>query len=172
MARNPKDVAVSFFHHYRHIVGYEGTQRDFTEAFLRDQLIYAPFNDHVLDFWNLREESNILFMFYEDMKTNMDAVVKRAMTFLGRNYLQHEIDKLCKHLSVDAMRKNPSCNNESLVKMAKSLNENGKTSGDFKFIRKGQVGSFKEEFSYEVNQRFEDFMHQPTLHSSQFAFKI
>lgn len=171
MARNPKDVAVSFFHHYRHIVGYEGTQQDFTEAFLNDQVIYAPFNEHVLDFWNIRNESNVLFLFYEDMKTNMAHMVKQTMTFLSKIYSDHEVDKLCHHLSVDSMRANPSCNNDSLVQLAKSLNKNGKDAGEYKFIRKGQVGSFRDEFSRDTDQKFDEFMRLPVLHCSQFAFK-
>lgn len=171
VARNPKDVAVSFFHHYRHIVGYEGTQEDFTEAFLNDQVIYAPFNQHVLDFWNIRNEPNILFLFYEDMKTDMAQMVKETMNFLGKSFSQQQIDKLCQHLSVDSMRANPACNNDTLVEKAKSLNENGKTSGDFMFIRKGEVGSCNEEFSSEMHQKFENFLQHPILQSNKFYYK-
>lgn len=153
-------------------MGYEGNQEDFTEAFLKDQVIYAPFNDHVLDFWSIRDEPNVLFLFYEDMKRNMDQMVKETMKFLGKNFSQREIDKLCQHLSVESMRNNPMCNNDSLVGLAKSLNKNGKTSGDFKFIRKGEVGSFREEFSHEVDRKFEDFMHHPSLKTNQFSFKL
>jgi len=28
---------------------------------------YSPWSDHVLDFWNLREDPNVLFLTYEDM---------------------------------------------------------------------------------------------------------
>lgn len=172
VARNPKDVVVSFFHHYRHIVGYEGAQEDFTEAFLQDQIIYAPFNAHVLDFWKIRNEPNILFLFYEDMKTNMAKMVKEAMEFFEKKFTNEQIDELCKHLSVSSMRANPSCNNDSLVELAKSFNENGKTAGDFKFIRKGEVGSFKEEFSIDTDLKFESFMQQSSLQINQFSFKI
>lgn len=172
VARNPKDVAVSFFHHYRHIVGYEGTQEDFTEAFLKDQVIYAPFNDHVLDFWNLRDEPNVLFLFYEDMKTDMPKMIRQTTDFLGKSFSDQAVDKLCHHLSVESMRANPSCNNDSLVEMAKSVNKNGKASGDFKFIRKGEVGSFKGEFSQDTDKKFDEFMAQQVLRSHHFAFKI
>lgn len=165
-------MVVSFFHHYRHIVGYEGTQEDFTEAFLNDQVIYAPFNEHVLDFWRIRHEPNILFLFYEDMKTNMQQMVEDVMRFLGKKYSQQQVETLCKHLSVDSMRANPSCNNDTLVEKAKSLNKNGKTAGDFKFIRKGEVGSFREEFSQEMNQKFETFIGQVSLKNNHFCFKF
>jgi hypothetical protein len=135
-------------------------------------VIYAPFNDHVLDFWNLRDQPNVLFLFYEDMKTNMPKVVTESAKFLGKSFTRQQIDELCNHLSVDSMRANPSCNNDSLVELAKSLNENGKTAGEFKFIRKGQVGSFKDEFSSETNQAFENFMQQSSLKGDQFSYKV
>lgn len=152
-------------------MGYQGTQIDFTMAFLNNQVIYAPFNEHVIDFYKLRDEPNILFLFYEDMKNNGDKAVKEVMKFLGKRFTQQQVDKLCEHLSVESMRLNPACNNDSLVSLAKSLNENGKTAGDFSFIRKGKVGSFKEEFSYETNQLFDEFMQQECLRNNQFSFK-
>jgi Sulfotransferase domain len=106
------------------------------------------------------------------MKTNMAKMVNEAMTFFEKNYSKEQIDELCKHLSVDSMRANSSCNNDSLVKLAKSLNKNGRTTGDFKFIRKGEVGSFKEEFSTNTDKKFENFMQHPSLNSNQFYFRI
>jgi hypothetical protein len=106
------------------------------------------------------------------MKKDMSQMISETMKFLGKNYSQVQIEKLCDHLSVDSMRKNPSCNNDSLVEKAKSLNKNGKTSGDFKFIRKGVVGSFKNEFSNDMNTKFEGFMQHPTLQSQKFSYKI
>jgi hypothetical protein len=171
VARNPKDVAVSYYHHYCNIEGYEGTQEDFTEAFLYEKLMYAPFIDHVLDFWNLRDEPNVLFLFYEDMKRNLDQVVKKAIKFLGKNYTQTQIDELCNHLSIDSMRANPSCNNDLLVAKAKTLNKKPTMNGNYRFIRKGEVGSFKEEFTKETDMKFESFMQNPSLHRNEFKFR-
>lgn len=135
-------------------------------------MIYAPFNDHVLDYWNKRNDDNVLFLFYEDMKKSMRNVVEETMTFLGKKYSQQEIDTLCKHLSVESMRANPSCNNDTLVERAKSLNENGKIAGNFQFIRKGEVGSFQDEFSKETNIKFDKFLEQPNLRENHFYFRF
>jgi len=36
VARDAKDVAVSYYHHYRLFIGYTGSCEDFIEAFLAD----------------------------------------------------------------------------------------------------------------------------------------
>lgn len=102
----------------------------------------------------------------------MSEVIKEAMKFLGKSFTEEEVTKLCKHLSVESMRANPSCNNDGLVEMAKSLNGNGKTSGEFKFIRRGQVGSFKEEFNEELDGMFENYLRQQELIDNGFQYKF
>ena len=68
IARNPKDAATSFFYHYRNIVGCNSTKEQFFDAFLNDNLIYAPFIKHVDEYWQMRNEPNVLFVTYEEMK--------------------------------------------------------------------------------------------------------
>jgi hypothetical protein len=173
VARNPKDVATSFFHHYRNIVGFNGKKEDFVNAFLYDQVIYAPFNQHVLDFWKIRNEPNVAFLFYEDMKRDMKSVVKELMTFMDKDFSEEEIDKLCRHLSVDSMRNNPSCNNDLLVQKCNELNGKKNEEANWSFIRKGEVGSYKSEaYSNDILDHFEQFIHDPCLMDSGFEYKF
>lgn len=172
VARNPIDVATSFYHHYKNIVGFNGKREDFVNAFLDDQVIYAPFNQHVLDFWQIRNEPNVSFLFYEDMKRDMKSVVKELMVFMEKEFTNEEIDKLCNHLSVDSMRLNPSCNNDGLVKKCMELNER-KNEENWKFIRKGEVGSYKsEEYSDDILKKFEQFINDPCLKENGFEYKL
>lgn len=68
VARNPKDVAVSYLHHYRMIMGYRGTKEAFLDGLLEDRVMFCPQIRHALDFWTLKEEPNVLFLTYESMK--------------------------------------------------------------------------------------------------------
>ncbi len=104
MVRNPKDAAVSFYHHYRNIVGYRGNKEDFFEAFLNDMVIYAPFQDHILDFYNMRNEDNVLFLSFESMKRDIHSVIKKTMVFLNKEFDDNQINQLANHLSFDEMK--------------------------------------------------------------------
>ena len=90
VARNPKDVIVSFFHHHRlfYLHEYTGDIDKFAEYFMNDEgncmhpeltvsseanflfsVYYSPFFAHVLEGWARRDHPNFLFIFYEDMKS-------------------------------------------------------------------------------------------------------
>jgi hypothetical protein len=98
VARNPKDVCVSFYHHKVLTEAYEGSVDDFVDEFVDDvsksKLLlrffrilsffknsqnnnanffftignYAPYWSHVREFWKRRHQPNILFITFEDMK--------------------------------------------------------------------------------------------------------
>lgn len=174
MTRNPKDAAISFYHHFRHLHLYTGSKDDFLSAFVTDQVLYSPINDHVLEFWKLRSEPNILFLFYEDMKRNLEAEVTKTMKFLNKTYTKAEIDKLCQHLSFESMSKNPSCNLQELTKELKEsrmVDERAKKE-EFCFIRKGRVGSYKEELTQEQEEILNKMVDDPKLKVEGFSYKF
>ncbi|KAG5678030.1 hypothetical protein PVAND_007737 [Polypedilum vanderplanki] len=172
VARNPKDVAVSFYHHHCHLHAYKGTKEDFFEAFAKDLTLYYPFNSHVLEFWKIRNNSNILFLFYEDMKKDLENEVKKTMEFLGKKYSQDEIEKLCKHLSFDSMKQNKMINKNDEIRMLKEAAGEKYSEEEFSFIRKGQVGAYKSEMSAEQNQMLDDYCNDPKFKEFDFAYKF
>lgn len=50
VTRNPKDTAVSLFHHVRNFNVYEGDMTSFCQSFLADEVIFAPCHNHILNF--------------------------------------------------------------------------------------------------------------------------
>jgi hypothetical protein len=69
--RNPKDVCVSFYHHFCLMNGYTGTMEDFVKQFITDNVYCAPYWTHLREFWEIRDRDGILFLKYEDMKEVM-----------------------------------------------------------------------------------------------------
>lgn len=106
VTRNPKDVAISYYHHYVNIQGYGGTFTDFMELFLADLIIYSPFHSSIVDFWTIRQEKNILFLTYEEMKRDLLTVIQKMSKFLNKNYSSTDLIQLKDYLSFDSMRTN------------------------------------------------------------------
>lgn len=115
-------------------------------------------SSHVLDFWKLRNETHVEFIFYEDMKRNLSEVIKIVAKFLRKSITDEDIEELCKHLSFDSMKSNESCNYDDLLGLLKNVIKNyEKVDEKFSFIRKGKVGSSKEELSEEENKHLDEY---------------
>lgn len=71
--RNPKSVAVSYYHHYVSIYGCTATKEQFMRAFLSDQILSSPYHQHVIEYHHLDYPDNLLHLCYEDMKKVMSA---------------------------------------------------------------------------------------------------
>ncbi|XP_053664882.1 luciferin sulfotransferase-like [Anopheles marshallii] len=137
--RNPKSVAVSYFHHSRGIF-YRGTMDMFVRSFVREHQFYSPYHAHVIEYHELRECDNILHLAYEDMKRDLPEVVRKVCQFFGKSYSDQQLKELYEHLSFKSMRENKACNYED----ANQPREEGE-----RFIRKGEMESWKQELTKE-----------------------
>ncbi|XP_055917405.1 amine sulfotransferase isoform X2 [Eupeodes corollae] len=153
--RNPKDAAISYFHHWRGMVGYKGTKEEFMHAYMDGYVNFNPFWPHVLDFWHLREKQNIYFTSYERMKFDLRAVVSDVCQFLNKKISFDEMEKLVDHLSFDKMKVNPACNHEKEFQSIKQAA--GVEVEEFRFVRRGVVGSHKDELPHEVIEEFDEW---------------
>jgi hypothetical protein len=84
VARNGKDVAVSYFHLYRRYNGYTGTFDEFFERFLRGRFVFGSWFEHVRDWWDHRDEDNVLFLTYEELQRDTEGCIRRIADFCGR----------------------------------------------------------------------------------------
>lgn len=115
---------------------------------------FAPFWSNVLNFWERRHESNVLFLKYEDLKNDLITVIKRASEFLNVKITNDEIGKLKRHLSFDSMKSNRAVNYEFLVDFNKKFNlikEEGS------FMRSGTVGNYKAIMSIDTIKKFDSW---------------
>ncbi|XP_069674635.1 luciferin sulfotransferase-like [Periplaneta americana] len=159
VARDPKDVVVSYYHHHRLWNGYTGTFEDFFEGFLADVLVYSPFWDHVLDYWKLRDEPHILFNTYEEMKRDLHGVIRKTADFLGKSLNEEQVNQLAEHLSFRSMKSNPATNLEIFAELERKRHGLPEQP-DLKFIRQGECGGWRKEMTQEMADKLDAWTKQ------------
>ncbi|XP_017782112.1 PREDICTED: sulfotransferase family cytosolic 1B member 1-like [Nicrophorus vespilloides] len=145
VARNPKDVCVSYYHHLRLLENYSGDLDLHMQLFVKNKLGWTPFFDNILGYWKRRSESNIIFLKYEDMKKDLRSVVVEVSDFLGVKLDEDQMKRLLHHLSFEQMKNNSSTDHSALVSFLKSKGLCYNPGGVF--MRSGDTGSFKSEMS-------------------------
>lgn len=89
LTRNPLDVCVSFFHFSKMMPCYEyqtGTFEDFFELFVTGATDRGDFLDHVQSWYSHRNDANVFFVTYEELKRNFRKTVTKLAYFLGEEY--------------------------------------------------------------------------------------
>ncbi|CAK1581653.1 unnamed protein product [Parnassius mnemosyne] len=148
VARDPRDVVVSFYH--QHILMKElldGVDfKTFWELFINDLIAPTPLFEHVKEAWQMRNHPNMLFLFYEELSKDLPACVRRVAKFLGKEITQEQIEKLCEHLKFDNFKKNKSVNLDN-------MKGTGLWNEKESFIRKGKVGGWRDYFDEKMTEQ-------------------
>ncbi len=146
--RNPKDTAVSFYHHVTLLKshGFSGDFKAFFDLFMDGLVMYGSYWDFVLNAWKLKDHPNVCLLFYEDMKKDLASNVRKVASFLKKDLTDTQIQSLVEHLSFKNMKENAAVNLENLRQSAFT-----DASGPGSFIRKGEVGDWKNYFTEEMN---------------------
>ncbi|XP_073847784.1 sulfotransferase 1 [Musca autumnalis] len=156
--RNPKDAAVSYFHHWRGMVGYQGTKQDFVQSYIDGHVNFNPFWPHVLDFWYMRNSPQILFTSYERMKKNLAAVIQDVCRFLNKTVNDQQLEQMIDHLSFEKMKDNPACNHVKEFESMKAAA--GREVDEFRFVRRGIVNSHKDELPEDVINKLDEWTYE------------
>ena len=147
--RNPKDILVSYYHFYQmntRLGCYDRSWDEFFELFRDKKLAFGDWLDHVSGFWkNCSGLPNVLFVHYEDAKGDIHNTLRRMCTFLEHNLNDTVLEQIVDHISIVNMKKNSSVNYQKF-----------KDKGIFRdadvFIRKGEVGGWRNYFSEEQSR--------------------
>ncbi len=141
LARNPKDVAVSMFHFMRSapVFDFDGTWSEFLQYFIKGNIPLGSYFDHVLEWWMHKEDNNVLFLKYEELKKDLKGQVKIIAEFLGFKLSDEEAQAVAEKCTFQAMKSNP---NLEVNKMSKFFKKSS-------HLRKGVIGDWKNHFSDE-----------------------
>jgi len=148
VARNIKDMSVSWFHH---LVGmtphdFQGSFEEHLDLMEKDLHMWGSYFHHVLGGWALKDHPNMRFVWFEDMKKDIRKEVLDTCKFVDHELTPEKLEELLEHISVGSMKNNPAVN------PTKSL------SVRLDFIRKGVVGDHKNVFSEERQNKWNDWI--------------
>ena len=142
IARNPKDVCVSFWMQNKRKIDphVRLPWEQFFDAFVDGSVNYGSWFDHVLEWWKHKNEKNILFLMYEDMKKDPQRNIQAIAELIGVDGVVGELlEEIVTKSSFSSMSENPTTNFRWEVGV--------KFSHEGAFMRKGVVGDWKNYFS-------------------------
>ncbi|RWS29601.1 Amine sulfotransferase-like protein [Leptotrombidium deliense] len=169
VVRNPKDVCVSFHHFCRELFHihdvHSCTFDQFFEEFIKGAVPYGDYFDHILSWYKHKNDENVLFLVYEQMKKNHYEAVMRIAKFLSSKEIDYEklltndpnlLKTIVEKTTFDAM-KNLPVNDPSEFTDPKNVGDCGNL---IKFYRKGIVGDWVTCFNAEQNNRMDNLIKQ------------
>jgi len=148
VARNPKDCAVSYFHHCKLLQGWVADFDECLKQFEDDLLLYGSYWRHILGGWEYKDNKNVSFIWFEEMKKDQKSVIQSLCHFLDHPLAEGKVDELVENLKFDKMKKNMAVNMVG--------KENDKPKGEF--MRKGIVGDWKNHFDEETEKRWNQWI--------------
>lgn len=149
VARNPRDVAVSYYHLSRLYLtmDFHGSFADYWHYFENNLVRWCPYWTHIKEGWAHRNHPNVLFMFYEDLIKDLPGAIRNVAKFMDKTVNEDQVARLAEHLNIRNFKNNPSVNCEELkrIKLLKS--------GEQGFVRLGKTDGWSDEYSPELKER-------------------
>lgn len=154
VARNPKDVVVSWYNLNQAIKtqGYVGDFATFWDYFENNLTPWSPYFAHLKEAWALKNHPNLLFMFYEEMTYDFPKAIRKVAKFLGKAYTDEQFDKLAQYLHITNCRNNPMVNYSELKACGIIKADN--------FVRKGGCGGWKDMFTPEISAKADKWIEE------------
>ncbi|XP_075552992.1 sulfotransferase ssu-1-like [Dermacentor variabilis] len=185
VARNPWDLCVSSYHMITTFDVYrfrDGTFEELFDAFLEgDCAGQGSYFDHVASGYALRNEPNVFFVTYEELKTDTPSVILRLARFLGDDYgdkleKQEELLRdIVGRCASDNMKrilalKTQDCADRDWYNATKRIfSANNRVFLEdykqFSYVRKGEVGGWQRYFTRDQLRRLEAKIKQLEEHS-------
>ena len=110
IARDPKDVCVSAYHHMTSLAHFNFTSSfdDFVAMFAAGNVESGSWWSHVAPWWGLRHSPRVLFLTYEALESDLECCVRQISLFIGLGLLNNDIvDAVVAQSAFEAMKDDP-----------------------------------------------------------------
>ena len=136
---------------------------DFFELVKAKKIVGGDYFDYNASWWPHRNDDNVLMMTYEDMKKDPFAWIKKISEFCGKSLSDETLQKITEATSFKKMQENPAVNHQDNRVFDQKIS---------KFLRKGEVGDWKNHFSEEQSNYIDNRMKEtfPDNSGPQFCY--
>lgn len=149
VARNGKDVAVSYYYYHKSHMGFQHSFNEFFNRYIRGNVGYGSWFSHVKEWWEHRNDPNVLFMTYEEMTENLEAAIKKICSFCNIELEPEALPRILERCSFAFMKEHES-KFDTMMELA--LEQRFQLNS---FIRKGQTADWKAHLDSEQEAAFE-----------------
>jgi hypothetical protein len=102
--RDGRDVAVSYFHLYCSLLGFDQDFQAFFQRFLRGELQYRSWFDHVAGWMARATDPRVLIVRYEDLRQDRAAVLRRVAAHAGMSVSEEHLARVVATSTFEAMK--------------------------------------------------------------------
>jgi hypothetical protein len=138
VARDGRDVSVSYFHLYRTYHNFKGTFADFFKKFVRGRVGWGSWFNHVSSWWSHKDDSNVLFLWYEDLIDDLEGSIRKVSDFCGFEIEAERFPVIVERCGFSYM-KSQEAKFDPFTQLPKRGNTNKNS-----FIRNGRIDDHEE----------------------------
>lgn len=151
VTRDGRDVAVSYFHFRKSHFGFKGDFFTFFEKhFMKNNDAEAgSWFQHTSGWLNRRKNNNILYLSYEELKTDLESCLYKIADFCGLELDAKRLPDILERCSFAFMRQHEEKFDPATDATLTKARQQGA------FIRKGSHGGWSEYFGPEQQEIFE-----------------
>lgn len=151
VVRDGRDVALSYYHLHCGYFGFRGTFEEFFEEFMKGNIFYGSWFDHVAQWKSYSESSPVLFLKYEEIVASMNDAVRQVAQFCELKLEEADFNRTAERCHISFMKQYEEKFGPPKPKSTKSVSDESRS-----FIRKGKSGGWQESFTPEMKARFQE----------------
>ncbi|HXQ72677.1 MAG TPA: sulfotransferase domain-containing protein [Pyrinomonadaceae bacterium] len=149
VARNGKDVAVSYYYYHKSHMGFGKSFNEFFNQYISGKVGYGSWFAHVKDWWQRRNDPNVLFLTYEEMTEDLEAVIKKICAFCNIELNLEALPGILERCSFAFMKQHEN-KFDTLMEFAWERHQQENA-----FFRKGQTADWKGHLDSQQEEAFE-----------------
>jgi hypothetical protein len=139
--RDGRDVALSYYRFYQSHMRFQGSFEDFFPLFMRGDVQYGSWFEHVAGWQSARERLDVLFLSYEEMLKDLFGTIRRVAQFCGVDLTEEELERIAGRCTFEFMKRHEDkFDHGTEVMMGLSIKPG-------QFIRAGEAGHGKAALS-------------------------